>query len=120
MHYRNEIQSYGHPAYNDGYGTADYIGGKTEPEPAPEEPDTPEIEEHAVFDPPTLKNGNKGTAVKKLQHLLVDSGYSVGPDGADGEFGPRTEKAVKLAQKKAGRDMTGTADAWIWAALIRR
>ena len=120
MHYRSEIQSYGHPAYNDGYGTADYVGGKTEPEPAPEEPDTPEIEEHAVFDPPTLKNGNKGAAVKKLQHLLLDCGCSVGPDGADGDFGARTASAVRLVQKKLGRPMTGTADAWIWAALIRR
>lgn len=121
MHYRSEIQSYGHPAYNDGYGTIDYIGGKIEPEPTPdvpEEPDMPEIEEHAIFTPMTLKNGNKGKSVKKLQHLLIDSGYSVGHDGADGEFGARTEKAVKLVQKKIGRDINGTADEYVWAYLI--
>lgn len=114
------IAGYGRPAYNDGFvgDSVDAEPVAPTPEPSPE-PETP-AETRPVFDPPELKTGDKGAAVKKLQHLLLDCGCSVGPDGADGEFGPRTEKAVKLAQKKAGRDMNGTADVWIWAALIGR
>lgn len=110
------IAGYGRPAYNDGFAGDTVDAEPVAPTPEPETP----AKTNPVFDPPELKTGDKGSAVKKLQHLLIDSGYSVGPDGADGEFGPRTEKAVKLAQKKAGRDMTGIADEWVWAALIGR
>lgn len=114
------IAGYGRPAYNDGFAgdAVDAEPVTPTPEPPPE-PETP-AETKPVFDPPELKPGDKGAAVKKLQHLLLDCGCSVGPDGADGDFGARTASAVKLVQKKLGRPMTGTADAWIWAALIRR
>lgn len=114
------IAGYGRPAYNDGFAgdSVDAEPVAPTPEPSPE-PETP-AETRPVFDPPELKTGDKGTAVKKLQHLLLDCGCSVGPDGADGDFGARTASAVRLVQKKLGRPMTGAADAWIWAALIRR
>lgn len=114
------IAGYGRPAYNDGFAgdSVDAEPVAPTPEPTPE-PETP-AETQPVFDPPELKTGDKGAAVKKLQHLLLDCGCSVGPDGADGDFGARTASAVRLVQKKLGRPMTGTADAWIWAALIRR
>lgn len=114
------IAGYGRPAYNDGFAgdSVDAEPVAPTPEPSPE-PETP-AETEPVFDPPELKTGDKGSAVKKLQHLLLDCGCSVGPDGADGDFGARTASAVKLVQKKLGRPMTGAADAWIWAALIRR
>lgn len=114
------IAGYGRPAYNDGFvgDSVDAEPVAPTPEPSPE-PETP-AETKPVFDPPELKTGDKGAAVKKLQHLLLDCGCSVGPDGADGDFGSRTASAVRLVQKKLGRPMTGTADAWIWAALIGR
>ena len=116
----SSIAGYGRPAYNDGFAgdSASTEPVAPTPEPTPE-PETP-AETKPVFDPPELKTGDKGAAVKKLQHLLLDCGCSVGPDGADGDFGARTASAVRLVQKKLGRPMTGTADAWIWAALIRR
>lgn len=112
------IAGYGRPAYNDGFAgdSVDAEPVAPTPEPSPETP----AETKPVFDPPELRSGDKGAAVKKLQHLLLDCGCSVGPDGADGDFGARTASAVKLMQKKLGRPMTGTADAWIWAALIGR
>lgn len=114
------IAGYGRPKYNDGFAgdSVDAEPVAPTPEPTPE-PETP-AETKPVFDPPELKTGDKCAAVKKLQHLLLDCGCSVGPDGADGDFGARTASAVRLVQKKLGRPMTGTADAWIWAALIRR
>ncbi len=114
------IAGYGRPAYNDGFAGDSVDAEPVTPTPTPTpEPETP-AETRPVFDPPELKPGDKGAAVKKLQHLLLDCGCSVGPDGADGDFGARTASAVRLVQKKLGRPMTGTADAWIWAALIRR
>lgn len=114
------IAGYGRPAYNDGFvgDSVDAEPVAPTPEPSPE-PETP-AETKPVFDPPELKTGDKGAAVKKLQHMLLDCGCSVGPDGADGDFGSRTASAVRLVQKRLGRPMTGTADAWIWAALIGR
>lgn len=114
------IAGYGRPKYNDGFNGGEIpVEDKPEPMPEPEPEPEPPAETKSVFDPPELRPGDKGAAVKKLQHLLVDSGYSVGPDGADGEFGLRTDKAVKLVQKKLGRDMTGVADEWVWAELIK-
>lgn len=113
------IAGYGRPKYSDGFNGGE-ITAEDKPEPTPEpEPEKP-AETKPVFDPPELKTGDKGAAVKKLQHLLLDCGCSVGPDGADGDFGSRTASAVRLVQKKLGRPMTGAADAWIWAALIGR
>ena len=47
---------------------------------------------------PVLKQGDKGIAVKIMQELLIDAGFSCGPDGADGDFGPNTAKALKRFQ----------------------
>ena len=47
---------------------------------------------------PLLKQGDKGIAVKILQELLISAGFSCGPDGADGDFGPNTAKALKRFQ----------------------
>lgn len=114
------IAGYGRPAYNDGFAGDSVDAEPVTPTPEPTPEPEPPAETKPVFDPPELKTGDKGSAVKKLQHLLLDCGCSVGPDGADGDFGARTASAVKLMQKKLGRPMTGTADAWIWAALIGR
>ena len=111
--YISEIAGFGHPMYNDGYGTDDYIGKKPE-EPKPENPDETEV----VFNPPELKKGDKGMAVKKLQHLLIDSNISCGSSGADADFGSGTYNAIKIAQAKAKIPATGMADKATWAWLI--
>lgn len=51
-----------------------------------------------------LKRGSKGDDVAQLQKYLVKLGYNLGTfgdtkDGVDGEFGAKTEKAVKEFQK---------------------
>lgn len=87
---------------------------KDEEEPKQDEPKETEV----TFNPPMLKKGDKGMAVKKLQHLLVDSGISVGSSGADTDFGNGTLNAVKIAQAKAKLPVTGIADKATWAWLI--
>nr|DAI00974.1 MAG TPA: PlyB like endolysin [Caudoviricetes sp.] len=87
---------------------------KKDEEPKQDEPKEVEV----TFNPPTLKKGDKGIAVKKLQHLLADSGISVGSSGADADFGNGTYNAVKIAQAKAKLPVTGIVDKAIWAWLI--
>lgn len=117
--YIYEIAGFGHPVYNDGYGTDDYIGKKPEEEkPSEPQPDEPK-ETKVEFNPPMLKRGDKGISVKKLQHLLIDSGISCGSSGADADFGSGTLNAVKIAQAKAKLSATGIADEAVWAWLIK-
>lgn len=46
-----------------------------------------------------LRRGMKGERIKALQILLIGRGYSCGPAGVDGSFGPDTENAVLLYQE---------------------
>src|SRR6266850_7878803 len=47
--------------------------------------------------PVTLHVGDEGPRVQELQRLLGERGYTV---GVDGEFGPRTESAVRAFQSQ--------------------
>ena len=69
----------------------------------------------AGLDPPTVKRGSKGDAVKRLQRLLRDFGYS--PGAVDGDFGPKTEQAVEAFQTDFGLQVDGIAGPQTWAAL---
>ena len=55
-----------------------------------------------------LSKGSKGEAVVELQNSLNELGYSVGT--ADGDFGNKTEKALKQFQKENDIDDTGKLD----------
>ena len=54
-----------------------------------------------------LRKGSIGEDVKKIQEQLIHLGYDLGPDGADGEFGSNTEKAVIAFQKKYSLEVDG-------------
>ena len=64
---------------------------------------------------PALAKGAEGSAVLRLQHLLAQRGFPVG--AIDGDFGPKTEKAVKGFQKAAGLTANGRVNAAVWEAL---
>lgn len=55
-----------------------------------------------------IVKGEKGDDVKILQQQLIDLGYLTGT--ADGDFGGKTEKAIKAAQEDFGQEPTGIAD----------
>lgn len=69
------------------------------------------------FTPQTLKAGSLGQDVKFLQQLLINSGYSVGIDGADGDFGSNTEQAVRNFQSNNHLDVDGSVGPHTWYAL---
>ncbi len=56
----------------------------------------------------TLQKGDKGDAVKRLQEALITLGYLDG--AADGNFGPKTEKAVEKYQQDKGLEVSKIAD----------
>ncbi len=62
----------------------------------------------------TLKKGSKGDDVICLQHLLNVEGYKL---TIDGDFGQKTENAVKMLQKAHGLVADGIVGAKTWAAL---
>lgn len=64
-----------------------------------------------------LKKGMKGDAVKELQNGLIIRGYSLGK--ADGDFGAKTETAVKAFQKDCGLTMDGVVGKNTYKALDR-
>lgn len=65
---------------------------------------------------PTLRKGDKGDAVKRLQQRLIDLGFLSG--GADGDYGNITARAVEEFQKSEGMTETGIADSVTQAALF--
>lgn len=51
-----------------------------------------------------IKLGSSGEDVKYLQKLLIKNGYTI---SADGDFGPKTDKAVRDFQKSKGLKVDG-------------
>jgi peptidoglycan hydrolase-like protein with peptidoglycan-binding domain len=48
-----------------------------------------------------------GPAVIELQKVLMAAGYDLGADGADGWFGPATDRALRSFQTERGMEVTG-------------
>lgn len=62
-----------------------------------------------------LQAGMSGGIIKMLQELLIGMGYDPGP--ADGDFGPRTDAAVRAMQADHGLDVDGIAGPATLAAI---
>jgi len=56
----------------------------------------------------TLRRGDKGEEIARLQALLCLGDYDAKP--IDGDFGPGTERAVRACQESEGLPSTGEAD----------
>lgn len=66
---------------------------------------------------PTLRLGDEGDAVSRLQQRLSKLGLYEG--AADGSFGPLTETAVKAAQARFKLEVDGVVGPATWQALWR-
>lgn len=67
---------------------------------------------------PTLRSGDRGEAVTRLQNLLAARGYS--PGTIDGSFGPNTDRAVRSFQSAIGTGVDGVVGPKTWGALEAR
>ena len=65
-----------------------------------------------------LKKGCKGDAVKAMQILLAGNGCKCGSAGADGDFGPATDSALKEFQGEKNLAVDGICGPATWAALL--
>jgi peptidoglycan hydrolase-like protein with peptidoglycan-binding domain len=61
---------------------------------------------------PLLKKGSTGEAVRQLQQALKDLGHDAG--AADGQFGSKTEQAVKAFQHARGLTVDGIVGEITW------
>lgn len=66
-----------------------------------------------------LKKGSKGNQVKALQRMLYAMGYQLGEKNpVDGEFGTKTDAAVRAYQKDNSLTVDGIVGAKTWGKLL--
>lgn len=66
-----------------------------------------------------LKIGSKGQQVKALQRMLYAMGYALGTKNpVDGDFGVKTDAAVRAYQKDNGLTVDGIVGAKTWGSLL--
>ena len=64
--------------------------------------------------PTTIKLGDTGDDVKRLQRVFVRT-KDMGPEDLDGVFGPKTEQAVKDFQQSNGLTVDGVVGPTTWS-----
>ena len=65
----------------------------------------------------TLKRGSKGPEVVELQNDLIQLRYNLGPAGADGIYGAKTEQSVRDFQGVSGLKQDGICGPKTWDAI---
>lgn len=76
----------------------------------------PDVADTYVPPPATLRKGAKGPAVQTMQGRLNAHGDNI---KVDGDFGPATEVALRLFQRRNGLVDDGICGAASWAALLK-
>lgn len=76
----------------------------------------PEEVNPVSYNLPVLSRGSEGNTVKAMQILLSGWGYSCG--GADGDFGSKTENALKQYQSATGLEVDGECGPATWSELL--
>lgn len=67
----------------------------------------------------TLSKGANGEQVKTVQRLLIALKYDLGSLGADGDFGGKTDEAVRKFQTKKKLESDGIVGKDTWTALLK-
>lgn len=67
----------------------------------------------------TLKKGSKGDQVKAVQRMLYSMGYDLGASKVDGDFGSKTDAAVKAYQNKNSLTADGIVGQKTWDKLLK-
>jgi peptidoglycan hydrolase-like protein with peptidoglycan-binding domain len=72
----------------------------------------------ARLDPPTIRRGSNGDAVRLCQRILKDFDHEpYDPGKVDGDFGQDTERAVKRLQDDFGLEVDGVVGPNTWAMM---
>ena len=66
---------------------------------------------------PTIRRRSTGDDVVYCQRKLMALNYDLGPSGADGKFGSKTEAAVKAFQRNTGLNPDGVVGPLTWEKL---
>ena len=64
---------------------------------------------------PTVRYGDNGLVVRKIQAILKTMGYIVNQDG---DYGSITRHCIENLQNAKGLPVTGDVDAATWEALL--
>lgn len=67
---------------------------------------------------PVLARGDKGLSVLAVQGVLIARGFKCGSWGADGDFGPATEAALKSFQNHCRVEDDGVCGPVTWSYLL--
>ena len=118
----SEFYQQGYKAgHKDGYQIGYRKGQEEAPTPSPPPTPTPTPEPSAT---PTasaesimLQKRSKGTMVRQLQQRLIELGYLAANED-DGDFGSKTEKAVKAFQADYDLPQTGIVDQGLWDQIM--
>ena len=95
--------------YIAGFACPEYAGA------ADEQPATPAAEPLVL---PLLRRSDRGECVRAMQALLILRGCGCGPDGADGDFGPNTERALRAYQSGCGLEAGACCGPETWKNLL--
>jgi peptidoglycan hydrolase-like protein with peptidoglycan-binding domain len=68
--------------------------------------------------PRTIRKGDKGPEVELVQYELCRTLYLSGPDDVDGDFGPRTDAAVRPYQQGRALAVDGVVGPLTWAKML--
>lgn len=74
--------------------------------------------EECTVEVKVLRKGTKGDQIKAMQLLLIGYGFSCGGKGADGSFGPATDKALRAYQTARGLNPDGVCGPMTWGRLL--
>lgn len=65
-----------------------------------------------------IRPGDRGEAVRDLQHRLTELGHRIDPAELDGRFGPSTERAVREFQRSRRLPEDGVVGPDTWGQLV--
>lgn len=93
-----------------------FFGSVATPTPAP----TANWEDSLLASIPVIKKGSVGQIVRNWQGLLMAHGYSLAPDGSDGQFGDLTDSQTRKFQedKRVEGGADGEVGQHTWTAAL--
>ena len=104
--------------YIRGYGVPKYDPESASEPSAEVKVETSQVEASVSIKLNELKKGSKGEQVKALQRMLYAMGYNIGSNPIDGDFGSKTDAAVRAYQKKYGLAVDGIVGVKTWCKIL--